>query len=99
VNPFDLTGTASPDDPAAKLTNRLLAERKKIQGTPIKTVMTMIISGLGNGAVPPLEFGQTTQITDIKEIDIDPKELEIPAGFTRRVEPPRGSAPAPRPPR
>ena len=85
VNPFDITGTVSPDDPAAKLTSRLLAERKKIQGTPVKTVMTFIISGLANGAVPELEFGQTTQITDIKEVEIESKELELPAGYTRRT--------------
>jgi hypothetical protein len=86
VNPFDIIGTGTPaaDDPVAKLTARLMAERKKIQGTPLKTTMNLIITGLGNGAVPPLEFGQTTQITDIKEADIDPKELEIPAGFTKR---------------
>jgi hypothetical protein len=84
VNPFDISGTVSPDDPAAKLTTRLLAERKKMQGTPIKTVMTLIISGLGNGAVPPLEFGQTTQITDIQDVDVNPKELEVPAGYTKR---------------
>jgi hypothetical protein len=86
VNPFDITGTVSPDDPAAKLTTRLLAERKKIQGTPIKTTMTMIITGLANGAVPPLEFGQTTQITDIKEVDVNPKDLEVPPDYTKRVE-------------
>jgi hypothetical protein len=86
VNPFDITGTVSPDDPAAKLTTRLLAERKKVQGTPIKTTMTMIISGLANGAVPPLEFAQTTQITDIQEVDVNPKDLEVPAGYTKRVE-------------
>ena len=87
VNPFDLQGTVSPDDPAAKFTARLIEARKKIQGTPIKMTMNFTISGLGNGAVPPLEFGQTTQITDIKEMEIDSKELEIPAGFTRKVVP------------
>lgn len=84
VNPFDISGTVAPDDPMAKLTTRLLAERRKIQGTPIKTTMNFIITGLANGAVPPLEFGQTTQITEIKEMDIDPKELQVPAGYTRR---------------
>ena len=86
VNPFDLQGTVSPDDPAAKFTARLIDARKKIQGTPIKTIMTFSISGLGNGAVPPLEFSQTTQITDIKEMEIDTKELEIPPGFVRKAE-------------
>ena len=85
VNPFDLTGTVSADDPAAKLTARLLEARKKIQGTPIKTTMTFTISGLGNGAMPPLEFTQTTQITDIKDMDVDLKDLEIPPGFTKKV--------------
>jgi hypothetical protein len=84
VNPFDISGTVSPDDPASKLTSRLLAERRKIQGTPIKTIMNMTISGLGNGAVPPLEFGQTTEIMDIKEMDIDPKQLDVPVGYTRK---------------
>jgi hypothetical protein len=83
VNPFDISGTVSPDDPAAKLTTRLLAERKKMQGTPIKTIMNMTIT-LGNGAVPPLEFGQTTQITDIQDLDVNPKDLEVPVGYTKR---------------
>ena len=100
VNPFDISGTVAPDDPAAKLTTRLLAERKKMQGTPIKTVMNMVIQ-LGNGAVPPLEFGQTTQITDIQELDINPKELEVPVGYTKRESETgtgRGRGGAPRPP-
>lgn len=89
VNPFDLTGTVSPDDPFAKFTSRLIELRKKIQGTPLKTVTTLTISGLGNGALPPLEFQQTMAITDIKDLDVDLKELEIPAGFTKR--PPGGN--------
>jgi hypothetical protein len=84
VNPFDLAGTVSPDDPAAKFTSRLIAMRKEIRGTPIKTVVNMTISGLGNGAVPPIEFGQTTQLLDIKEAMIETKELEVPAGFVRK---------------
>jgi hypothetical protein len=97
VNPFDLAGavgTAAPNDPAAKLTTRLMAERKKMQGTPLKTSMTFVISGLGNGAVPPLEFGQTTEVIDLREIDIDPKDLDVPAGFTKREpRPGRGGPP------
>lgn len=85
VNPFDLTGTVSPDDPFAKFTTKLIELRKKVQGTPIKTITTMTISGLGNGAFPPLEFQQTMAITDIKDLDVDLKELEVPAGFTRKV--------------
>ena len=85
INPFDLAGTAvAPNDPAAKLTNRLMAERKKMQGTPIKTSTTFIIQGLANGAIPALEFGQTTEVLDIKDLDIDPKELDVPAGFSKR---------------
>jgi hypothetical protein len=84
INPFDFVGAVSPTDPASKLTTRLLAERKKMQGTPIKTSMNIVISGLANGAVPDLEFGQTTEVLDIKSIDIDPKELDVPAGFTKR---------------
>ncbi|HET9424793.1 MAG TPA: hypothetical protein VFO55_05430 [Gemmatimonadaceae bacterium] len=86
VNPFDLGGTVSPDDPAAKFTAKLIEMRKKIQGTPIKTIMTTTVSGLGNGALPPLEFSQTTQITDIRPMEVDLKDLEIPAGFTRRSQ-------------
>ena len=84
VNPFDLTGTVSPDDPAAKFTTKLIELRKKIEGTPLKTIMTTTISGLGNGALPPLEFVQTTAVTDIKEIDVDLKELQVPVGFTKK---------------
>lgn len=84
VNPFDLTGSVSPDDPAAKFTARLIALRKQIRGTPIKTVMNMTITGLGNGALPPIEFGQTIQILDLKEGMIESKELEIPPTYTRK---------------
>ena len=31
-----------------------------------------------------LDFSQTTQITDIKEADVDEKQLEIPAGFVKK---------------
>lgn len=86
VNPFDLAGSVNvaSTDPTSKLMTRLLAERKKMQGTPIKTSTTFILQGLANGAVPPLEFGQTTEVIDLKEIDIDPRELDVPAGFTKR---------------
>ena len=88
VNPFDIAGSISPTDGASKLATRLLAERKKMQGTPIKTSTTFTIQ-LANGAVPELEFGQTTEVLDIKSVDIEPKELDVPAGFTKR-EPRQG---------
>ena len=84
INPFDLAGSISPTDPTSKLTTRLMAERKKMQGTPIKTSTNFILSGLANGAIPALDFGQTIEVLDIKSIDIDPKELDVPAGFTKR---------------
>ena len=83
VNPFDLAGAISPNDPASKLTSRLMAERRKMQGTPIKTSTNFIIQ-LANGAIPQLEFGQTTEVLDIKSVDVDPRELDVPAGFTKR---------------
>jgi hypothetical protein len=86
VNPFDLKGTVSPDDPMLKFTTKLVEMRKKVQGTPLKTVTNISITGLGNGALPPIEFQQTTAITDIRVADVNAKELEVPAGFTRRVE-------------
>jgi hypothetical protein len=84
VNPFDLAGSISPTDPTSKLTTRLMAERRKMQGTPIKTSMNFILNGLANGAIPALDFGQTTEVLDIRSIDIDPKDLDVPAGFTKR---------------
>jgi hypothetical protein len=98
VNPFDFAGAVSPTDPTSKLMTRLIAERKKMQGTPLKTSMTFVVSGLGNGAVPPLEFGQTTEVLDLKSVDVDPKELDVPAGFTRREPTGRGGRGAPPPP-
>ena len=95
INPFDFVGTVSGTDPASKLTTRLLAERKKMQGTPLKTSMNFIITGLANGAVPPLEFGQTTEVLDIRSVDVDPKELDVPAGFTKREPRGRGRGGAP----
>ena len=44
VNPFDGVAPNSPDDPAAKLTAKLAEYRKKIVGTPIKTVMTTTLT-------------------------------------------------------
>jgi hypothetical protein len=83
VNPFDLAGAISANDPASKLTTRLMNERKKMQGTPIKTSTNISIQ-LANGAVPQLDFGQTTEVLDIKSIDIDPRDLDVPAGFSKR---------------
>ena len=99
VNPFDFVGAISSNDPASKLTNRLAAERKKMQGTPIKMNTNFIIQGLANGAIPALEFGQTIEVLDIKDVDIDPKDLDVPAGFSKR-EPRtgRGGSENPKPP-
>ena len=84
VNPFDFIGGVQTTGPESKLTTRLAAERRKMQGTPIKTSMTFILQGLANGAIPQLEFGQTTEVLDLKEITIDSKDLDVPAGFTKR---------------
>jgi hypothetical protein len=88
MNPFDLAASGVPsDDPTSKLAAKLIELRKKMVGTPVKSIMRFTISGLGNGAVPPLEFVQTTAITDIKEMDVDEKEFAIPAGFTKKGPP------------
>lgn len=84
VNPFDMGTTVSPNDPAAKLTSKLIELRKQIDGTPVKSVVTTTISGLMNGALPPMEFVQTTAITDIREVDVDEKELQLPAGYIKK---------------
>jgi hypothetical protein len=84
VNPFDGSSTVSPDDPAAKLAAKLLEYRKKIQGTPIKTVTATTLTVDAGGGPMMLDFGQTTQITDIKEADVDEKQLEIPTGYTKK---------------
>jgi hypothetical protein len=94
INPFDFVGAISTNDPASKLTNRLMAERRKMQGTPIKTSTTFILQGLATGAVPPLEFGQTIEVIDIKSVDIDPKDLDVPPNFTKR-EPKAGRGGSP----
>ena len=84
INPFDAAATSSPDDPAAKLTAKLVEFRKKIEGTPIKTVMTTTLT-IDAGAGPMLlDFAQTTTITDIKEMDVDEQQFEIPAGFVKK---------------
>jgi hypothetical protein len=84
INPFDMGTSVSANDPAAKLTTKLVALRKQIEGTPVKTIVTTTISGLMNGALPSFEFVQTTAITEIKDADIDDKELQLPAGFTKK---------------
>src|SRR5213076_2161215 len=69
-----------------KLTAKLNELRAKIEGTPIKTVVTTSVTlGGPAGAGMALDFTQTTTITDIKEIDVDEKLLELPAGFTKKV--------------
>jgi hypothetical protein len=85
VNPFDGPATVSPDDPAAKLTTKLNELRKKIEGTPVKSVVTTSLTlGGPAGAGMALDFVQTTTITDIKEMDVDEKSLDVPAGFTKK---------------
>jgi hypothetical protein len=85
VNPFDGPATVSADDPAAKLTTKLNELRKKIEGTAIKGVVTTSITmGGAGGAGMSLDFVQTTTITDIKQMDVDEKLLELPAGFTKK---------------
>jgi hypothetical protein len=84
VNPFDVAAASSPNDPTAKLMAKLAEYRRKIEGTPIKTVTTSTISIDVGGGPMMLDFTQTTQITDIKEADVDEKQLEIPAGFVKR---------------
>jgi hypothetical protein len=87
VNPFDMGTTVAPNDPAAKLTTKLIELRKQIDGTVVKSVVTTTLSGLMNGALPPMEFVQTTAITEIKEADVDEKDLQLPAGFTKKSGP------------
>jgi hypothetical protein len=84
VNPFDAAAARSADDPAAKLTAKLAEYRRRIQGTPIKTVMTTTVTIDAGGGPVMLDFTQTTQITDIKEADVDEKQLEIPAGYVKK---------------
>lgn len=85
VNPFDGPASVPPDDPAAKVTTRLNELRKKIEGTPIKSVVTTSVTlGGPAGAGMALDFVQTTAITDIKEMDVDEKSLAVPAGFSKK---------------
>ncbi len=85
VNPFDGAATVAPDDPASKLTAKLNELRKKIEGTPVKSVVTTSLTlGGPAGAGMALDFVQTTTITDIKEIDVEERLLEVPAGFTKK---------------
>ena len=57
----------------AKLTAKLNELRTKIDGTPIKTVVTTSLTiGGPAGAGMALDFTQTTAITDIKEIEMNP---------------------------
>ena len=85
INPFDGPATVASDDPAAKLSAKLTELRKKIEGTPIKSVVTTSLTlGGPAGAGMALDFVQTTTITDIKELDVDEKLLDVPAGFTKK---------------
>jgi hypothetical protein len=85
VNPFDGPATVTPDDPASKLTAKLNELRRKIAGTPVKTVVTTSVTlGGPAGAGMALDFVQTTTITDIKEVDVDEKLFDLPEGFMKK---------------
>jgi hypothetical protein len=85
VNPFQGSFVATPttDDPASKLTAKLTELMKQVSGTPLKTVVTTSVSNVG-GTGMNLDFVQTTQITDVKEVDVDEATLAIPAGFAKK---------------
>jgi hypothetical protein len=85
VNPFSVMAATSTDDPAAKLTAKFAEYQKKIDGTPIKTLVTTTITFDAGGGPMTLDFTQTTTITDIKEVDVDPTTLDLPAGFVKKV--------------
>jgi hypothetical protein len=85
VNPFDGPATVAADDPVARLSAKLNELRKKIEGTAIKSIVTTSLTlGGPAGAGMALDFVQTTTITDIKELDVDEKLLDVPAGFTKK---------------
>ncbi|HEY6218987.1 MAG TPA: hypothetical protein VIV65_02950 [Gemmatimonadaceae bacterium] len=83
-NPFQGGfGGTTGDDPFSRVASSLSELTKKIEGTPIRNVITTTLTNLGNTGMS-LDFVQTTQITDIKEAEVDAKTLELPAGYTKK---------------
>ncbi len=95
VNPFDVgmlpgmtmpTGRQGAAAPAPGSMEEFVAKvealRKQIQGTPVKTISTLSLGAVG-GNTSALEFVQTTMITDIKEVDVEDRKLQIPPGYTK----------------
>ena len=94
-NPFDPTSSGPPatEGPHLEYTLRLMIAKRKMDGTPIKVVTTTTVSGLDQvdgvpglptGGDPPVKMAtivQTTEITNIKEAQVDDAQLVIPDGF------------------
>jgi hypothetical protein len=90
-NPFEplIVADQSTDGPLIEYALKLRAARSQIEGTPIKVVTTTTLGNIrdivgfqsfvaDDPTVDKLTIVQQTQITNIQNADVDPKQLEVP---------------------
>ena len=95
IDPFETSSIMTSDTLSyAGITARLAAEEKKLPGVRVKTVTTQTIPvAIAGGAeadvsasgqvAQTVSIVRTTQITALKEVDIDDALLSIPAGYRK----------------
>jgi hypothetical protein len=90
-NPFEplIVADQSTDGPLIEYALKLRSARAQIEGTPIKVVTTTTLGNIrdivgfqsfvtDDPTVDKLTIVQQTQITNIQNADVDPKQLEVP---------------------
>jgi hypothetical protein len=90
-NPFEplIVADQSTDGPLIEYALKLRAARSQIEGTPIKVVTTTTLGDIrdiigfqsfvaDDPTVDKLTIVQQTQITNIQNAEVDPKQLEVP---------------------
>jgi hypothetical protein len=90
-NPFEpfIVADQSTDGPLIEYALKLRAARSQIEGTPIKVVTTTTLGNIrdivgfqsfvaDDPTVDKLTIVQQTQITNIQNAEVDPKQLEVP---------------------
>ncbi len=106
-NPFEplIVADQSTDGPLIEYALKLRAARSQIEGTPIKVVTTTTLANIrdivgfqsfvaDDPTVDKLTIVQQTQITNIQNAEVDPKQLEVPDAASGAASGAASSAPA-----
>jgi hypothetical protein len=67
--------------PMKELADKMLAARKALSGTPLKSVTANTLTGTPMGN---LTTNITFELLDVKAGDVDPAMLKVPEGFTKK---------------